>query len=474
MARVVKLLRSPAFYMAVGFGVSGLSGSVFLIIINVAFAPDGHPVVMLNNGLNVLLATISAGVMAGLEQEMIRSVSRSLVRGSSPVKAVRRQVRQAAWLISASLAVTAALSPLLVRHWLGGDWVLFAELMVGLCASLASFQVRGMLAGQEDFLSYAASMIVEGIVRLVPGVVLLILGCHTVGWYGLLFALAPAGAAITGLVLPRLLGRPPLGHGIVEGGQEIPDDESSQRAAANLFLLTGATLASQLLLNAVPLIVGVRYQQSTGALAREAAAIASAVGLTRLGILMLLPMQAPLLPRLTAAATRGDMREVRRRTLWLVGVCLAAGAVMLLVTGTIGPWVLTHVMHALAPLPAWFLVALSLGTLFIMLGFVLQAALIALSRHTSVMIGWCLGVATTVPMLTAGGNPLHVIALAAVVGPAVTAIFLAADCWWSSRAGAALAAAPASPGTDDDAPGAADAAAAAVVIEVQVDSPRLS
>jgi O-antigen/teichoic acid export membrane protein len=371
-------------------------------------------------------------------------VSRSLARGGSPVKAVRRQVRQAAWLIGVSLAATTALYPVLVEHWLGGDRVLFVELMVGLCASLASFQVRGMLAGREDFLSYAASMVVEGIVRLVPGVVLLAVGCRTVGWYGLLFALAPAGAAVTGLVLPRLLGRPALGHGIVGGSEEIPDDEGSRRAAANLALLTGATLASQLLLNAVPLMVGVRYQHATGSPAREAAAIASAVGLTRLGILVLLPMQAPLLPRLTAAATRGDMRELRQRTLWLVGVCVAAGGVMLLATGTIGPWVLRYIMHALADLPAWFLVVLSLGTLFTMLGYVLQSALIALSRHASVLIGWGLGVATTVPLLTALGNSLHVIALAAVVGPAVTAVFLAVDCWWSSRASALQAAAPSS------------------------------
>jgi len=448
---VLKFLSRPAVLLAFGLGVSAAAGSGFLAILNRSVS---SPDVVALSGLNFLLATISTGVMAGLEQEMTRAVSRALALGASVASVVRRQARQSAWLIAGTMAVVGALAPVLVAHWLGGRWYLYGELLLGLFGALVSFQVRGLLSGRQDFHNYSLTLIVEGLTRLVPSILILALGVGTAWMFGLLFALGPVLAALSGIVGPRLSRRQtamdadaaaPAQHQTQDPEQtpepeQQPDDsslpaaESSRRAASNLALLTGATLASQLLMNSVPLLVVARYSGNRDhKVVDQAAAINSAVGLTRLGILALFPLQAPLLPRLTAAATRGDLAEVRKRTLLLLGLCAAVGLAGVGACFAVGPWLMHTIMGAHAPLPRGFLAAFAGGTLFLMLAFILQSALIALGHHRMVMIAWGLGVVVTVPVFAVSSAILTTTAAAALVGPLLTAVLMAVDLQWATR-----------------------------------------
>lgn len=414
-------------FLAVGLIVSAFSGSVFLLILNLALS--SYDFIALS-GLNILLAAISTGVMAGIELEMVRAVSRAIARGLPTAPVIRRQVRQAGWFVGITLVGCLVLSPVLTAHWLRGNWVLYVELMLGLIGAIVSFQVRGTLSGRQDFHVYSITLLVEAFTRMVPGIVLLAVGSHAAWLYGLMFALGPVLSAVVGIWLPKVWRRPHLEYPEPKETDSAAE-ESEGRAAKNLGLLTGATLASQLLLNAVPLLVQARYQHAEPRVADEAAAILAAVGLARLGIVALLPIQVPLLPKLTTAAEQGRFRDVRSRTLQLAGVCTALGLAAVLVSGTAGPWVLRDIMHAHAVLPNWFLAAFAAGTMFMMIGFVLQAGLIALSRHLSVMIGWALGVAVTIPVFMVSGDIKDVTAAGALAGPLVTAIFLAVDLWWT-------------------------------------------
>jgi O-antigen/teichoic acid export membrane protein len=444
MRRVLEVLRRPAVFLTVGLIVSAFSGSVFLLILNLALS--SYDFIALS-GLNILLAAISTGVMAGIELEMVRAVSRAIARGLPTAPAIRRQVRQAGWFVAITLFGCLVLSPVLTEHWLRGNWVLYAELMIGLIGAIVSFQVRGTLSGRQDFHVYSITLLVESFTRVVPSVVLLAMGCHAAWLYGLMFALGPVLAAVAGFWLPKVWRRPHLEY--PEAAEAATKDEETEgRAAKNLGLLTGATLASQLLLNAVPLLVQARYQHAEPKVADEAAAILAAVGLARLGIVALLPIQVPLLPRLTTAAEQGRFHDVRSRTVQLVGVCAAVGLAAVLVSGTAGPWVLRDIMHAHAVLPNWFLAAFAAGTMFMMIGFILQAGLIALSRHLSVMIGWALGLVVTIPVFTVSGDIKDVTAAAAIVGPLVTALFLAVDLWWTMRRRFAAPSPPAPSGAE--------------------------
>jgi O-antigen/teichoic acid export membrane protein len=441
MRRVLGVLRRPTVFLAVGLIVSAVSGSVFLLVLNLALS--SYDFIALS-GLNILLAAISTGVMAGIELEMVRAVSRAIARGLPTAPVIRRQVRQAGWFVGITLVGCLALSPVLTEHWLRGNWVLYAELMLGLIGAAVSFQVRGTLSGRQDFHVYSITLLVEAFTRMVPGVLLLALGCHAAWLYGLMFALGPVVSAAVGIWLPKVWQRPHLEYPeATEAGGS--DEESEGRTAKNLALLTGATLASQLLLNAVPLLVQERYQDAVPKVADEAAAILSAVGLARLGIIALLPIQIPLLPKLTTAAEQGRFSDVRRRTLQLVGVCAALGLAAVLVSATAGPWVLRDIMHAHAVLPNWFLAAFAAGTMFMMIGLVLVVGLIALKRHLGVMLGWTLGVAVTIPVFTVSGDITDVTAVGALAGPLVAALFLAVDLWWTIRRRSA-APGPAAPG----------------------------
>ncbi len=426
MRRVLEVLRRPTVFLAVGLIVSAVSGSVFLLILNLALS--SYDFIALS-GLNILLAAISTGAMAGIAQEMVRAVSSAIARGLPTAPVIRRQVRQASWIVGITLSGCLVLSPVLTEHWLRGNWVLYAELMLGLIGAIVSFQVRGTLSGRQDFHVFSITLLVEAFTRMVPSAALLAIGCHAAWLYGLMFALGPVLSAAVGIWLPRVWHRPQFEY--PEATQTGADEDSEGRAAKNLGLLTGATLASQLLLNAVPLLVQARYQHADLHVADEAAAILSAVGLARLGIVALLPIQEPLLPKLTTAAEQGRFHDVRTRTLQLVGVCAVLGLAAVLVAGTAGPWVLRDIMHAHAVLPNWFLAAFAAGTMFMMIGFILQAGLIALNRHLSVMIGWALGVVVTIPVFMVSGDIKDVTAAGAIAGPLVAALFLAVDLWWT-------------------------------------------
>lgn len=453
------LIRRPSVTLAIGLGLSGAAGSAFLAIINASFpkGPAGSSSVLALSGLNFLLATIVTGMMAGSEQEMARQVTKAVALGADPALVVRRQSRHAAWLIGGTMLATCALSPLLVAKSLGHNWVLFGELLIGLIGGLAIFPIRGVLTGRRDYPLFSATLIVEGLTRLIPSLLMLLLGLSSVWLFGLVFALGgPTLAAVFGVLAPKLTGRDvyrlegpstahPAEHDVPAGieaefaagtqAAEEPDDEpptTLERGGTRLTLLTAASLANQLLFNAIPLLVVMRYGGDK-AIADRTSAVNSAVGLTRLGILILVPLQAPLLPRLTAAAVHRRYSEVRRRTRVLTGLCAGVGLFAALCCLLIGPFVLQHVMRAHATLPGYYLATLALGTAFIMVGMIIQSTLLAIERHFVVLIAWTAGVVVTVPVFLIGHSLLATTGVAAIVGPFVAMVIMGFDAWLHTR-----------------------------------------
>ena len=467
-----KLVRHPTVTLAIGLGLSGAAGSAFLAIINASFPHDtaGSQSVLALSGLNFLLATIVTGMMAGSEQEVARQVTKAAALGQDPALVVRKQSRHAAWLIGGTMLATCLLSPVLVSRSLGHNWVLFGELLIGLVGGLAIFPIRGVLTGRRDYPLFSGTLIVEGLTRLIPGVLVLVLGLGSVWLYGLVFALGgPTLAAVFGVLAPRWSGRDGYttatayareeqararDRAEVPAGIEVefsagapaaaePGDTASaagaaepERSGTRLSLLTAASLANQLLFNAIPLLVAARYDSGahvTTQMANKAAAVNSAVGLTRLGILILVPLQAPLLPRLTAAAVHRRYAEVRARTRVLTALCAGVALFAAACAWLIGPWVLKNIMRAHDVLPGGYLAVLTLGTGCIMVAMIIQSTLLALERHFVVLIAWCVGVAVTVPVFLAGNRLLVTTAVAAVVGPFVTMVVMAVDAWIHTR-----------------------------------------
>lgn len=437
---ILALLRGPTVLLMAGVGLSALAGSVFLATVNHSgmSSADIAPL----PGLYFLLAAIGTGMFAGFEQEMTRAVSRALALGLSERDAVRQQVRNATWVAVATAVVLCAGAPFVVHRWFSGNWTVFVDLLIGLAGLWAAFLVRGVLSGRRQFQSYAITMVVEGLARLLPAILLAAVGLLATWGFGLVYALGFVVAAVSGL----LVARAPITEGPPPEGVDRTV-ESANEAAGRLARLTGGILAGQVLTYAAPLFITAKIGSEVGltSTARDAlvVTVGSAVGLTRLGLLVVLPLQMPMLPKLTAAAARGELHEVRRSAARLVAVVIAAGLAASLLIGAIGPWVV-HVVLGTPDTPSRsFLVELSIGTLFMLVANVEQPALIALNRQQTVLVSWVLGVVVMAPLFLLPFSVLTTGAVAAMLGPLATVVVMTVDVLRVTRAAAPGAAAPA-------------------------------
>lgn len=465
---VLSRLTTPGPLLAIGLGSTTVAASLWFANANRALS--SHSTAGLY-AFYFLVGTIGTGVLAGLEQEMTRTVARTHASGRPVGVAVRGQLRQAAGLAAVTVVILAAASPALVSHFFGGDWTLGLALLAGLAATWASFLVRGVLAGCQDFRYYSLTLVVQGLATLVPSVLLTLAdgaysrpvgAAHQAGGgtgpmlgYAFIFALAPLVAALSGLLSPVLrrswratgpadlndladLAEEAVAAG--DGAGSMPttllpeaSEEPGGSPREKLILLTLATLVSQLLINAVPLIIGQRLAGGDAHSVDLGKSLNSSMGLSRLALLCLFPLQAPLLPLLAAAAVRGDFREVRRKTGFLIGACLAAGALGVVAVAAAGPWLLKVYLHTPTPLSRPFLSALALSTAFLMTAFVLQSAQVALNRHRVVFASWLAGLAAMAVVFVLPLSPLGAAAWAGVLGPLVVTVIAAADVMFVTR-----------------------------------------
>jgi O-antigen/teichoic acid export membrane protein len=342
-------------------------------------------------------------------------------------QAVRGQLRQAAGLAGVTVAAVAAASPFIVSHWFRGHWYMFAALLVGLAATWASFLIRGILAGLQDFKFFTVTLVVEGMARIVPSLLLTMLGAGSVWAFGLVFALGPLVAAASGLLAPSL--RDGWSSAAAASGDALPQSGDSDRT--KMTLLTLAVLVSQLVMNAVPIVV-IPWLSADGP-PGLGTSVGSAMGLSRLALLCLIPLQAPLLPLMASAAARGDMADVRKKTRFLAVACLGAGALGVVVSLIAGPWLLTSYLATPAPLSRAFLAGMAAGTAFLMTAFVLQAAQVALNRHRIVLVAWTLGLASMGLVFALPVTALDAAVWAGIVGPLVVTGVMVVDMLLATR-----------------------------------------
>ena len=466
-------LTTPGPLLAIGLGSTTVAASLWFANANRALS--SHSTAGLY-AFYFLVGTIGTGVLAGLEQEMTRTVARTHASGRPVGVAVRGQLRQAVGLAAVTIVILGAASPALVSHFFGGDWTLGLALLAGLAATWASFLVRGVLAGCQDFRYYSLTLVVQGLATLVPSVLLTLAdgaysrpvgAAHQAGGgtgpmlgYAFIFALAPLFAALSGLLSPvlrrswRATGPAAAGVDSPVATADLADEavaagdgagsmpttllpEASEEPGGSprekLILLTLATLVSQLLINAVPLIIGQRLAGGDAHSVDLGKSLNSSMGLSRLALLCLFPLQAPLLPLLAAAAVRGDFREVRRKTGFLIGACLAAGALGVLAVAAAGPWLLKVYLHTPTALSRPFLSALALSTAFLMTAFVLQSAQVALNRHRVVFASWLAGLVAMGVVFVLPLSPLGAAAWAGILGPLVVTVIAAADVMFVTR-----------------------------------------
>lgn len=402
----------PAALMGGGLLVVGATGYGFIALSGRTLSTADAAAV---SSIYLLINIIGPGVFVALEQETSRSVSSQLARGGRAAPVARRAAILALCLAVAVLAVLAAISPVLVPHTLGGNWSLFTAVLLGTATSAMVYLARGVLGGSRRFGGYSATLAVEGVARLLPCLLVAASGSANAVGYALLFAGGSAFGALAGLPWLRRIDNEGSPVDELVGTDGPARDKALARMATATLVLAGSTLLSQLVANLAPLVVASRLSHDTAA----AATFTSAFILVRIPFFLFVPVQAMLLPTLTAAATTGRLAEFRRTLRLIFAAIAAVGLPGALVSLLVGPLAVQVLFGAHVRLSGPVMGLLGVGTIALMFAQALQPALVALGRHRSVTGSWLLGSFVLAVLLFLPGDPIHAAVVAQLVGTAV-------------------------------------------------------
>jgi O-antigen/teichoic acid export membrane protein len=382
MIEAARKLPVPEGTYAVGLGliVSGITAYGFQILAFRGLTKTDYAAL---NGLWILLFVVSPGFFLPLEQEVGRAVADRRARGigGGPV------IRKAAWA-SAALTVGlvvftiawAAVFPLVDRLF-HGQGVLLVCFLVGLATYAVQFLTKGALSGNGRFGPYGMILASEGVIRVIPLMLLVAMGNDDLVWYGLALAVPPVLA-----VLVSLRGQ----HGLMPPG---PDAEWSE-LSTNLTLLFLGSLTAQAL-SYWAALAGIVL--ADGRAQREMVAdFIVGFFIARIPILLFQAVQAALLPKLAGLAGSDRLADFRSGLSKLVVIVVGVGALGIVGGITVGPTVGKVLFGSKFNLDRIDLGLLCAGSAAFILALTLAQALIALQGHARALVAWLIGLATAV------------------------------------------------------------------------------
>jgi O-antigen/teichoic acid export membrane protein len=415
------LRRRVAGVAPVGGGLLllGISAYVVLGAAGHTLAPRDYAAVA---SLYLLVAITSPGVFTALEQETNREVSSRRALGVGTGAVGRAGLVVGAGYAGVVAAALFAGAPLLVPRVLGGSWGLLAAAIVATVGAAGVYLLRGLFAGEQRFGWYAVSLGLEGTVRLVPCVVLGLVGASDPLAYGWAFALGTGVAAL--LCLPgrartRLRPRRTSTGPARTAAADPPVD--LWRMARATGLLTLASGLTYVVANTAPLVLTARLPDAP----EIAASYVSLFVLARIPVFLFGPVQAFLLPTLTAGAERADLAHVRSRLRLALLAVVAVGVPGAALTAALGPWAVRTFLGAPLDLPHAAAGLLGAGTVAMLAAQVLQPALVALRVHRTATVAWIAGTAVFGAVLVAPVDPVTAAVTAQVAGPATVCLVMA-------------------------------------------------
>lgn len=395
-------------HLAAGLATVGVAGYLYAAVVGRVFeGPAGAGHVSALVSLYFLVNIIGPGVFTALEQETSRAVSAAAVTGRSIRPPALRAARLAAAACAGLTAVVLVGWPLLLSDVLQGDVGLLVALVIAIIGSAGVYWLRGVLGGQQRFRAYAGTFYVEGLARLLPLVVLLLVASQDPTSYGLVFA---AGSAVAALAVWPALRMP------ADPAGELAD----ARMARSFALLVGATALSQTIANLAPVVVAYRLVDDVAA-----AVFQNAFLLARVPLFLFAPVLAVLLPRLTRDVVQGRFDRFSRLLGRTVALLLVVGGAGVAAGALVGPWAVQVLFNTVERPDAATLALLGAATVLMMTALVLQPALVALGRQSTVTAGWGLGAVVFVLVLVGPLEPVAGALLAQLLGPLAVTAYLA-------------------------------------------------
>jgi hypothetical protein len=371
-----------------GLLLLGVSSYVVLGVAGHAMEPAEYTAFA---SLYLVIAIAGPGMFVSVEQEANRHVSARIAAeiGTRPVLTGGAFV--AAGLAVAVGGLLLALSPVIVPAVLGGSWELLGAAVVAVFGSAAIYLQRGLFAGQRRYGWYATTLAVEGLGRILPVLVLAAVGVAGAGAFGIVFALGTGVAAL--LCWP----------GVRPGASGPP-----------------LALRSAFVANLAPLVLTARLPEAPAV----AASFVSLFVLARTPMFLFAPLQAFLLPTLTASVERGDAAHVRSRLRVVALAVGVVGASGIALAWAFGPWAARVFFDAPVDLPHAAAGLLGVSTVAMMAAQALQPALVALGLHRVAMMAWLVGAAVFVAVLFVPGDAVGSAVAAQVAGPVIVVLLM--------------------------------------------------
>jgi O-antigen/teichoic acid export membrane protein len=382
----------PEGTYAVGLGllISGLTAYGFQIL---AFKALDKPEYAALNGLWIFVFVVAPGFFLPLEQEVGRAVADRRARGVGGGPVVKKAAFAGSVLTGGLIVVTlllAAFTPLVDRLFHGKEQLLIC-FVIALVTYAIQHITRGTLSGNGRFGPYGTILAAEGLLRMLPVLVLYIAGIDDIIWYGLALAIPPAIAAAIALRGQR---------GLLAPGPEAEWSELSTNLTL-LFLgsLTAQTLSYSAALGAILLAKGSRERA-------EAADFIVGFFIARIPILLFQAIQAALLPKLAALAGAGRHNDFRSGLKKLLMIVVGVGLLGVIGGATAGPFVGKILFGEKFHLDNLDLALLAAGSALFILALTLAQALIALLGHARALVAWCDGLAVCVLVTAFSSNDL--------------------------------------------------------------------
>ncbi len=416
----------PVGTIPVGFGllVAGLSAYGFQVI---AFRVLGAQPYAALNGLWVTAFVLAPGLFLPLEQEVARALAHRVAIGQGGRPLIKRALLLGAILmVGVVIAVIALRGPIEARLLRESDG-LFIALIVVLIGFAFESLTRGILSGNGRFGRYGIIVGVDGFARVGLAGLIALFGYDTLGWFGVVFAIAPFMASAAGLIGVR---------GLAEPGPNAPMSELS---AAIGWLLLGSTFAQCLSYSAYigASVLATRSQNA------ELAAFIAGLFIARIPLLLFQAVQAALLPKLAGLLGRGQIRDFRHGLQRLILLVSAASVLGVVVALFAGPAIGGALFGAKYTLSGPALAALTAGCCLVVVALTMAQALIALRRYAITAFAWVVAVGVFIFVMIALSLDVFARAEVAFVSGGVVAVV-----WMTVVTRAALRSAEANHSTD--------------------------
>ena len=410
---------SGAWLLSAGMLVSGGLTYAFHLLVARTLGPDDFGRIAVLWAAVFLVAT---AVFRPLEQTTARAVADRLARGED-ARSVLRSVATVCVcaMVLAGCAMAAAWRPIMDRLF-QGDNFLSAMLVVGVLLFSLVYVGRGVLGGVRWFRGYAASLCIDGVVRMLIAVPLVVFASER------LAGVAVVGAGVIGIGVP-LAARAGELRGLLRGRTAAP----FPIRAAVAFAAPASIISTvdQMLVNGGPLLVaagGGRHATTAAGL------VFAATMIVRAPVYVFQGLGASLLANLTHLHATDGSARVRGAVTRIAAIMLGAGAVTVVTAVAIGPAALRIAFGPTYIADRAQLAALGAGVGLYLAASTLSQALLAADRGGRASVAWLLSLGVFLAVYAAApGAPLSRIGAAFLAAAVANLVALAAAALVASR-----------------------------------------